>query len=218
VREEEPRVAQQNGKPWTLIEWGGKTVWDWMHLLSALAIPVILAVVGFWFTAQQDTRQQRIESQRAEAERALAEQRAQDEALQAYLSQMSTLMLENDLRLFTEDNAPEDSKEARTLARARTLTVLGRLDARRKSQVLQFLDEAELIGSVDGKTPIIELRGAHLSDANLNYANLRGAYVYFDPATKQLITNEELDQQARSLEGTTMPDGQKYEDWLESKD
>ena len=54
------------------------------------------------------------------------EQRAQDPALQAYLDQMSTLLLEKDLR-----NSEEDS-EVRTLARARTLTVLERLDPSRK--------------------------------------------------------------------------------------
>jgi hypothetical protein len=31
------------------------------------------------------------------------------------------------------------------------------------------------------------------------------------------VTNEELQQQAASLEGATMPDGQKYEEWVESK-
>src|ERR687897_793276 len=75
-----------------------KKLWDWLQLLSALAIPVVLAAAGLWFTAQQEARQQNIENQRAKAERGLAEQRAQaerelavqraqDEALQAYLSQ-----------------------------------------------------------------------------------------------------------------------------------
>jgi hypothetical protein len=31
---------------------------------------------------------------------------------------------------------------------------------------------------------------------------------------KQRIANEELEQQAKSLQGATMPSGQKYEDWL----
>jgi len=31
------------------------------------------------------------------------------------------------------------------------------------------------------------------------------------------VTNEEFEQQGASLEGTTMPDGQKYEDWLKSR-
>src|ERR671910_653905 len=75
-----------------------KTFWDWLQLLSALAIPVVLAAAGFWFTVQQDQRQQLIEKQRAESAQEIEEQRAQDEALQAYLDQMSTLLFKEDLR------------------------------------------------------------------------------------------------------------------------
>jgi uncharacterized protein YjbI with pentapeptide repeats len=158
--------------------------------LSALAIPVVLAAAGLWFTAQQDARQQniedrraqqaqKIEDQRAAAERELAEQRAQDEALQAYLSQMGSLLLDKNLRESEEDS------EVRTLARARTLTVLSRLDPSRKSAVMEFLVEAELVQSVEGRGPIIrlggadlsgaEMSGADLSEANLSYADLSGA-------------------------------------------
>jgi uncharacterized protein YjbI with pentapeptide repeats len=149
-----------------------RKLWDWLELLSALAIPVVLAAAGFWFTMQQDVRQQAIEDQRAESERALEEQRAQDEALQAYLDQMSTLLLEKDLK------SPEDSEvEIETLARARTLTVLGRLGPDRKRTVLEFLYEASLI---NGDDPILELdeanlRGAKLSSAQLSVANLSSA-------------------------------------------
>jgi hypothetical protein len=69
-----PRQATRARKPWTLREYSGKTVWDWLHLSSALAVPIVLAFVGLWFTAQQNARLQHIE-----------EQRTQDEALQAYL-------------------------------------------------------------------------------------------------------------------------------------
>jgi uncharacterized protein YjbI with pentapeptide repeats len=159
-------------KPWTLKEFGGKTVWDWMQLLI---VPVALAVIGFAFTVQQDARQQAIEDQRAEAERELAEQRAQDEALQAYLDQMNNLLLEHNLR-----NSQEDSG-VRTLARARTLTVLGRLDPSRKTAVMKFLVDAELIQSrgeeprliIEG--PIIDLSGADLSEADLRLLNLSNA-------------------------------------------
>src|SRR5215212_8673671 len=74
-----------------------------------------------------------------------------------------------------------------------------------------FLENADLSGT--------DLSEANLSDAYLGKAdlhealasgtNLRGA---------DGITNEELDQQAASLEGATMPNAQKYEDWLKSKD
>jgi uncharacterized protein YjbI with pentapeptide repeats len=75
---------------------------------------------------------------------------------------MNTLYLEEDL---------SDAK-VRTLLRARTLTVLERLGPRRKTQVMQFLSEAELVTSVDGKEPIITLDGASLSDADLRAADL----------------------------------------------
>jgi uncharacterized protein YjbI with pentapeptide repeats len=299
---------KEGHKPWTLRKFGGQTVWDWLHLLSALAIPVVLAAAGLWFTAQQDQRQQeiegqrakqaqKIEDQRADAERELAKRRAQDEALQAYLNQMSNLLLENELRESKEDS------EVRTLARARTLTVLGRLDPNRKTALMQFLVEADLVQRVDGRDPIISLRGAdlngadlsganlsganlsganlrhaylfdaNLSDANLSGANLNDAYLGYAklsfadlsladlsnanlrfadlsnadlslayPSNANLhsanlsdanlsdailsdanlndasgITNEELEQQADSLEKATMPNGQKYEDWLKSK-
>jgi uncharacterized protein YjbI with pentapeptide repeats len=58
-----------------------------------------------------------------------------------------------------------------------------------------------------------KLSGANLSDAKLSRANLSSA----DLSDALGITNEELEQQAASLEGATMPNGQKYEDWLRSK-
>ena len=51
------------------------------------------------------------------------------------------------------------------------------------------------------------LSGADLSNANLSGANLKGADV----------TEEQLAKCA-SLEGATMPNGQKYEDWLKDKE
>jgi uncharacterized protein YjbI with pentapeptide repeats len=152
--------------------WGfrGMTVRDWLQLLI---VPLALVVIGFLFSVQQDARQQRIENQRAKAERELAVERAQDEALQAYLDQMSGLLLERDLR------TSEKGGEVRTLARARTLTVLGRLDPSRKTALMQFLVEADLVQRADGRDPIISLSGADLSNVNLNGAELRAADLSF---------------------------------------
>ncbi len=58
-----------------------------------------------------------------------------------------------------------------------------------------------------------DLRSADLSDAELLNADLSDDVL----SSAQGITNEELEQQAASLEGATMPNGQKYEDWLKSK-
>jgi len=224
---------------------GDKTFWDWLQLLSALAIPVVLAAAGLWFTAQQDARQQKIENQRAEAERELAEQRAQDEALQAYLDQMSRLMLDKKL-LEAEPGDP-----VHTLAQARTSTVILRLDSKHNESVTRFLTNsglaesseapASLLGEISRShaklsgayLPNADLRGADLSDADLSdafllQADLSDAHLeradlsclHLEvPLTNRCgITNEELDQQAASLEGATMPNGQKYEDWLKSRE
>ncbi len=91
-------LGPQSKKPWTLKEYAGKTVWDWLQLLI---VPVMLLLITVAFTWQQNKRQEAIE-----------EQRAQDLALQGYLDQMGTLMLE-DL---------SDSK-VQTVMRARTLTL-----------------------------------------------------------------------------------------------
>jgi uncharacterized protein YjbI with pentapeptide repeats len=136
----------------------------------------MLVAIGFFFTVQQDARQERTENQRAEAEQELAKQRAHDEALQAYLDQMSTLLLEKDLR-----NSGEES-EVRTLARARTLTVMESLDPSRRLQVVQFLLEAKLIQSVDDRDPIIRLSGANLSGADLSHVDLSGFKFYLSGA------------------------------------
>jgi uncharacterized protein YjbI with pentapeptide repeats len=306
VRKAEPPSKRGIAWPrWTGFR--GMTLRSWLELL---VVPLALVVIGLVFTMLQDARQQdlenqraqqaqKIENQRSEAERELAEQRAQDEALQAYLDQMSGLLLERDLRTSKEDS------EVRTLARARTLTVLGRLDPSRKTAVMQFLVEADLVQRVDGREPIIRLAGADLrgarvrvsgaplsianlhgadlqgadlhsadlsgaklsnadlsvtllsnaelydanlndaklwsalmngaklsrsklngvdlrmadlSNANLSEADLSGAKLYeANLSDAKGITNEKLEQQVGALERATMPNGQKYEDWLKSQ-
>jgi hypothetical protein len=170
------------------------TLWDWIKLLI---VPAVIAGGGLWFNRQQRERELETARQEREREVEIAERRTQDEALQAYLDQMGQLLLDKDrpLRQSKEDD------EVRTLARARTLTLLSRLDRTRKRSAVQFLYES---GLVDTERRIVDLTGADLSRANLSDADG--------------ITNEVLAQQAKSLKDATMPNGQKYEDWLKSKD
>jgi uncharacterized protein YjbI with pentapeptide repeats len=163
-----PQDRTLQSKAWTLKALGGKTVWDWLQLLGVLAIPVVIAVGGWMFGAQQSAHQNKLEDQRAKNERQIEEQRAQDTALQAYLDQMSQLMLGGNLR-----NSEEDS-EVRTLARARTRTVLARLDDQRKGTVVQFLYEASLIVR---EHPVVSLSDVRLRGADLSHLDLSGAYL-----------------------------------------
>jgi uncharacterized protein YjbI with pentapeptide repeats len=147
-----------------------KTLWQFLQIII---VPLALTMVGFWFTAQQDARQQQIETQRAETERVLAEQRAQDEALQTYLDQMSMLLLED-----------SRSDKVQVAMRARTLTVLESLDDSRKKWVIRFLDEANLVQTLytdagNPRKPVVSLEGADLSGADLSDTDLSGAKLMY---------------------------------------
>jgi uncharacterized protein YjbI with pentapeptide repeats len=56
-----------------------------------------------------------------------------------------------------------------------------------------------------------------LSDADLRNARLSGAVLDRADHSGAKVTQEQLGSD-ESLEGATMPNGQKYEDWLKSKD
>jgi len=152
--------------------WGfrGMTVRSWLELLL---LPLVLALLPLGFNYLQEQRQIQIEDRRAKAERGLAERRAREEALQAYLTQMSTLMIgENPLGKSGEDSA------VRTLARARTSTVMRRLDAKGNRRVIRFLEEAHL--TENGQASInllagLDLRGVDLKETDLSNVDLSGA-------------------------------------------
>jgi len=237
----------------------GQSTWDWLKILL---IPAVIALGGFLLNRAQSQRDQQI-----------ASERAQDEALQGYLDGMPELLTGKEQTLHRAQ--PGDSLS--TVARARTLTLLSRLDSARKRSVLEFLYEASLIdlgqtfisleqadlsGSdlnganliradlsganlsweadlidaiLSGAKPRGEadLRDADLRDANLSDANLREADLSYDKLSSAnlqganltdanltganlsnaKVTSEQL-AEAKSLEGATMPNDQKYEDWL----
>jgi uncharacterized protein YjbI with pentapeptide repeats len=133
-----------------------KTLWDWLDLLI---VPVVLGIGGYLLNSSQNR-----------ATQAAAERRAQDEALQAYLDNMSEMLMPSSEQPSLYEEPLPDS--LRTVARARTLTVLPRLDDDRKGRVVQFLYESRLIAK--GR-PVLDLGGADLQQANLGQANLSEA-------------------------------------------
>jgi uncharacterized protein YjbI with pentapeptide repeats len=130
-----------------------------------------------------------------------------------------------------------NNAKVRTLMRARTLTVLETLDPSRKRDDMLFLLEAGLVGrgcggatisgeqqrSQYGAGDIVSLAMADLHGAILGGAKLVGAKLVGADLSGAFLTdakgvsNKELERQAQSLEGATMPNGQKYEEWLKSK-
>jgi hypothetical protein len=236
----------------------GIALWDWLKLL---VVPAVIAGGGLWFNRQQRERELEI-----------AERRTQDEALQAYLDQMSAMLIPNTDQPSLYKARPDDSLSS--VARARTLTVLPRLASNRKARVVQFLHESGLI-TVNRRIVAMrgaDLRGADLSEADLSGANLfradlgeayliaadlrgadlrgadlrganliganliganliganlieadlrgtklRGANLIAADLTEAYVTETHL-LTAESLKGATMPNGQKYEDWLKDRE
>jgi hypothetical protein len=118
---------------WTGV--ANKTFRDYLELLIVPAAIAIGVAVINWM---QGERQRQADRAQRARELEVQNQHAQDEALQAYLDQMTQLMLD-------KDNPLRQSNDVQTLARARTLTVLRRLDPGRKRSVGDFLYEADLI-------------------------------------------------------------------------
>jgi hypothetical protein len=207
-------------------EWTGlhkRTFWDWLQLLI---IPAVLAGGGLWFNRQQ--REQELQT---------ADRRAQDEALQAYLEQMSQLLTDKERPLHRAQ--PGDDLSA--VVRAWTLTVLLRLDGGRKKSVLEFLYESRLIdqertllesGLFERRHNIVKLEladlsRAYLSRAYLSRANLSGANLSEADLSEAKGSTKAQLLAADSLRGAIMPDGQMlkgpivpdgptFEDWLKS--
>jgi hypothetical protein len=128
----------------------GIKLWDWIELLI---VPAVIAGGGLWFNRQQRERELEI-----------AERRTQDDALQAYLDQMSDMLIPNKDQPSLYTARPGDGLSS--LARARTLTVLKRPkgDDEGKAQVVQFLYES---GLTTKDRCVIDLNGADLDGANL---------------------------------------------------
>ncbi len=166
------KKSDRQHKNWRqrLLKWTGfpgKTLWDWLRLVAALAIPVVIAVGTIWFSAQQ-----------SESSAQIAKDQQEENALQTYLDRMSDLLLNSKLR------ESRSGDGVRNIARARTLTILPQLNGRRKGELLCFLHETNLINVENAIVALngadlngVDLNGANLSEANLSGANLRQAHL-----------------------------------------
>jgi len=197
---------------WLLWRTGGaKAISD-----NAAVIGALVALGGV-FTAQMVSIA--LDNRRTQEARDLEVQRAGEAALQNYFEAVGELLIEKPLlRASPGDNLS-------TVVRAQTLSVLEGLDPERKRILLLFLYESGLI--YEHKL-VVSLAAANLSNATLREADLRLATLNGTDLSSANLLKADLneavgliDEQsaaAESLEDATVPDGQKYEDWLKSKD
>jgi uncharacterized protein YjbI with pentapeptide repeats len=144
-----------------------KTLWEWLGLLI---VPVMLAVGGYLINRWQKDRDDKFQQAQKQREEMVALQRAQDEALRAYLDQMSDLMVDRELRrkLREETEEPDEHR----IAQARTLAILLGLDKDRKRLPLKLIYELSLIAKEE---PILNLKNAGLDTADLSEITLHDA-------------------------------------------
>ncbi|QKQ73347.1 pentapeptide repeat-containing protein [Nostoc sp. TCL240-02] len=178
----------------------GKTLWDFLELLSALAVPFLLLYLG---------------NQLQQKEKEIAGINLREEALQSYLDRVSELLINNKANsLEPSDSLLELIKD---IVRTRTLTILRSLDkdGERKGSVIRFLIDAELIsnweyivlnlnsaslkGAKLSGTQLsrallsqADLHDADLSDANLSNANLSNANLRNADLTSADLTSADL--------------------------
>jgi len=141
-----------------------KTLWDWMELLI---IPLFLVGGAYFLNRSEQAIERKAAENRAELEREIALDKQQEEALQIYIDRMADLLLAAKLKT-------NKKKEVRDVARTRTLTVLSRLDGKRKAVVVLFLMEAGLITN----KPVVDISGANLRNVDLSFAELSGVYLH----------------------------------------
>ncbi len=142
---------------WTGLK--GRTLWD---IAELVLVPLSLAAVAYLLSSAQRREDRAIAERDRAADRELARTREQYDTVQNYLSVITELIR----------SGPLEDDRLRSVARSRTLTVLGGLDANGKRTVMRFLQEAGLIASPE---PTIDLNGADLRGADLSGTGLGGA-------------------------------------------
>ena len=180
-----------------------KRLFDWIQIL---VIPVAIAIGTFVLNRAAKRRDDEAQQEQRESEEAIETARAEEASLQAYLDYISRLLTDPDRPLRRTHMGDNLS----VVARAQTLTVLGRLeDEARKRSVLQFLQEA---GLIDRTYPVVNLRGADLQGANLigaylQEANLQEVYLqeaYLQEANLEGAYLQEADLQGADLQGAKL--------------
>lgn len=174
-----------------------KTLWDLLGLLGTLAIPLMLYLFQ---VSEQRRAEERTEVEKKQAEelaqheKIIAENNLREQAFEAYIDRMAQILMNQHTRTELFKHAGTKDNSICDVARIRTVTILRRLeeDSKRRSRVIDFLHDAELLKFllIDANLSGINLEGinfsgidlsgtifcdANLSGANFSKADLNGA-------------------------------------------
>lgn len=166
----------------------GKTFWDYAELLI---IPATLAIVIAI-----------LEGQERKADRNNVRDNQREMALQNYFNEITTLVLEKGLKTSTLED------DVREIAHVKTLTILERLDGKRKGKLTGFLYRIGLITCSRGKEPIIIFRKADLIEADLSEIDLNGAVLRGAVLRRAVLRRTDLSW--ADLEGADLNEADLY--------
>jgi hypothetical protein len=215
----------------------GITLWDWAQLLI---VPTAIAAGGLWFNRQQQQRAAEVESQHTQdaalqaylgqigellldKDRPLRHSKEGDE--------VSTLARARTLTALSQLDGRRKGTLIHFLSEARLIQGMPGMAGMGSGQP-GWAQRRPIIGLTSADLSDIDLSDADLNyvmlgEANLHGANLRGAdlsnTILFDANLSDAdLTGATVAwwgglNNCKSLQGATMPNGQKYEDWLKSK-
>jgi hypothetical protein len=152
-----------------------KTLWDFFQLLL---VPVFLAGGAYWL--QQSSKKRELVSQ---------EQLAQEATLQNYLDKITELLIKEHVL----DNGYTST--AQSVLRLRTLTALRMLDGNRRTIILRFLIEADLIKVNNPKIhpTAFDWNRVNLSQGDISNICLQGTNLSNSNFSGSIISNVNLE-------------------------
>jgi Pentapeptide repeats (8 copies) len=216
----------------------GVTLWDWIKLLI---VPAVIAAGGLWFNVQQRDREQKLAKEHAQDE---ALQAYLDQMRQLLLDkekplrqskegdEVSTLARALTLTSLSQLDGKRKGTIIQFLSEARLIQGTQGMAGLGSGQP-GWAQRRPIIGLTSADLSDIDLSDADLNyvilgEANLSGANLRGADLSNAILFNTDLTDADLSDatvswwgglnSCKSLKGATMPNGQKYEDWIVSKD
>jgi uncharacterized protein YjbI with pentapeptide repeats len=173
--------------------------------MQLLILPAVLAFGVVFLNERQNTADKDRADKQATVTAASTQNQTRDAVLDDYMSEISDLLLKENLVLAAGVHCPPTAKETNgvpktvaqvvAIARARTLTALQRLDGVRQALLVRFLVESGLIPAVSlsiASLPKVNLSGMDLRCARLQYASLPHAYLSYAKLSGANLSDADL--------------------------
>lgn len=187
---------------WMKTQYPGRSKWDYLEKILIPVAPPLAIAFGVWYLekSSKDREMIRGEKEAEERERVRTEEN-KSQALQLYFDRISDLLIEKQIIGLAEaakklgknykDPLVESAKDA---IRAQTLAILRVFseDVEKKSAVMRFLIETDILASLALSLSDADLRNANLRNANLEGVDLKGIDLRNADLTRAVFRDADL--------------------------